>query len=55
MQTCRLHPKENSDFLQSVIFDSPSVIPDIVNRESSVFIFFCVREEKDSGFLLSQE
>jgi len=33
----------------------PSVIPDIFNRESSVFAFSCVLEEKDLGFLLPQE
>ncbi len=32
-----------------------SVIPDVSNRESSVFAFSFVREEKDAGFLLSQE
>ena len=31
------------------------VIPDIFNRESSVFPFSFLCEEQDAGFLLSQE
>ena len=34
----------------SVIPDAPFVIPDVSNRESRVFAFRFVCEEKDTGF-----